>query len=298
MGEIGDRLREAREEQGLSYADVETNTRIRDVFVQALEEERFDDLPGGAYTKGLLRNYATFLDLDAEKLLVSYRRLRGEGAAGAPHVLNEPLAGPTRYRLWTGIFLGIMILLVCLLAAWYAYNRFYLQRDPWSLSRSRPTQAVTISTDVVDTTPTPRRTRPSPFPTEREGALDPTNEATPTPEPTATPPPTATAVALSTPTPAYTRRPTLAATPTPGILVQADLTAPTYLEVTRDGEEVFVGTLQEDDDRSWTAKNRIAMRIGNAGGISLTVNGVQVEPLGESGEVVEVEYTLGNLPQP
>jgi hypothetical protein len=90
----------------------------------------------------------------------------------------------------------------------------------------------------------------------------------------------------------------LAATPTPGILVQADLTAPTYLEVTRDGEEVFVGTLEENDDRSWTAKNRIVMRIGNAGGISLTVNGVQVDPLGESGEVVEVEYALGNLPQP
>ena len=298
MGEIGDRLRETREEQGLSYTDIEASTRIRDVFVQALEEERFDDLPGGAYTKGLLHNYAKFLGLDAEKLLASYRKMRGEGATGAPRVLNEPLMGPTRSILWAGIFLGIMILLVSALAAWYAYNRFYLQRDPWPLSRSQPTQAVTISTDVVDTTPTPRRTRPSPSPTEREGAVAPTEGATATPEPTSTPPPTATTVTLSTPTAAYTRRPTLAATPTPGILVQADLTAPTYLEVTRDGEEVFVGTLEENDDRSWTAKNRIVMRIGNAGGISLTVNGVQVDPLGESGEVVEVEYALGNLPQP
>jgi len=298
VGELGDRLREAREEQELSYADVEEAIHIRDIFVRALEEEQFGDLPEGAYAKGLVRNYATFLGLDAEEVLASYRNMRGEPAAGAPHVLNEPLMGHTRSRLWGSIFLALMILLVCALAAWYAYNRFYLQRNPWPTSHSQPTEPAAVSTSILDTTPTPRRTRPSPSPTKREGAAGPTEADTPTHERTRTPPPTATKATLATPTPAYTRRPTPAAMPTPGIVVQADLTARTYLEVTSDGEEIFVGTLEKNEDRSWTARNRIGMRIGNAGGISLTVNGVQVDPVGDSGEVVEIEYTLDNLPEP
>ncbi|MEA3408503.1 MAG: DUF4115 domain-containing protein [Chloroflexota bacterium] len=296
MGELGDRLREAREEQGLSYADVEEAIRIQDVFIQALEQERFDDLPEGTYAKGLLRNYAAFLGLDQKEVLASYRNMRGELAADVPLVLDEPLLGHTSPRLWGGIFLGIMIFIICALAGWYAYNRFYLQRNPWPTSLSQPTETAAVSTTLLDSTPTP--TRLSPSPTEGEGAAGPTEGDTPVKEPTPTAFPTATKVTLATPTPAYTRRPTPGPMPTPGIVVQADFMARTYLEVTSDGEEIFVGTLERDEERSWTAQTRIAMRIGNAGGISLTVNGVQVAPLGESGEVVEVEYTLSNLPEP
>ncbi|MFO7916822.1 MAG: DUF4115 domain-containing protein [Anaerolineae bacterium] len=295
MGELGDRLREAREEKGLSYADVEGKTRIQDVFIRSLEEERFDDLPEGAYAKGLLRNYATFLGLDAEKILASYRKMKGESSTDSPRVLDEPLLEGTRPRLWGAIFLGIMILLICALAVWYGYNRFYLQRDPWPTSRSRPTEPVAVSTDTLDTTPT--QTSPAPSPTEEEGLAEPQVD-TPTPEPTPTASLTVTTSALATPTPAYTPRPTPAITSTEGIVVQANFVAPTYVEVRGDEEEVFTGVLEEGEERSWTASERLGLRVGNAGGISLTVNGVEVGPLGASGEVVEVEYTLDNLPEP
>ncbi len=296
MGELGDRLREAREEHGLSYADVEERTHIQDTLIQALEEERFDDLPAGTYAKGLLRNYASFLGLDAEEILASYRKIKGEPSPNVPRVLNEPLLAGARPRLWGAIFLGIMILLICALVAWYAYNRFYLQRDPWPISRTQPTPA-TVSTRAPDTTPTPSQTTASPSPTAGEavGAL--TEEDTPTQEAMATPSPTATTSMLATPTPAYTPRPTSAATAMGGIVVQADFIAATYVEVTSDGEEVFMGVLEEGEERSWTAGERIALRVGNAGGISLTVNGVQVGALGASGEVLDVEYTLDNLPE-
>ncbi|MFP3895344.1 MAG: RodZ domain-containing protein [Anaerolineales bacterium] len=294
MGELGDRLREAREEKGLSYKDVEERTRIQDVVIRSLEEERFDDLPEGTYTKGLLRNYATFLGLDAEKTLAAYRNIHGEASANVPRVLNEPLLGRTHPRLWGGIFLAIMILLICAFAAWYAYNRFYLQRDPWPTSRSQATEPAIVSTLDVDSTWTPDQDQPSPSPTMEEEVVAPTEVDTATQEPS----PTAPTPTLATPTPAYTPRPTQAPASTEGIVVQADLTAATYVEVRSDGEEVFMGVLEEGEERSWTAGERIALRVGNAEGISLTVNGVQVGALGASGEVLDVEYTLDNLPEP
>lgn len=278
MGEFGDRLREAREEQGLSYADIGKKTHLQEAFIRSLEEERFDDLPTGPYARGLLRNYVTFLGLDADEIVASYRSIRGEASPDVPPVLNRPLSEDGRPRLWGSIFVGAMLLLVCAMVGWYAYNRFYLQRDPWPTSSHQPTEPAAVSTEA-----TPTQT-PSPLPTEDEGLTEPT--------------PTATAPTVATPTPAYTPRPTPADAPAEGIVVQADFIAPTYVEVTSDGEGIFAGVLEEGEERSWTASERMALRVGNAGGISLTVNGVEVEPLGASGEVVDVEYTLDNLPEP
>src|SRR3954451_9091788 len=64
MFEIGGSLREARLKRGLTPADVQKAIRIRDRYLQALEEERWELLPGDAYVKGFLRTYADYLGLD------------------------------------------------------------------------------------------------------------------------------------------------------------------------------------------------------------------------------------------
>jgi hypothetical protein len=62
--EIGSSLRAAREHQQLALADVERATHIRAKYLGALEDERWDVLPGSAYVKGFLRTYADFLGLE------------------------------------------------------------------------------------------------------------------------------------------------------------------------------------------------------------------------------------------
>jgi cytoskeletal protein RodZ len=66
MFQIGPSLREARTRRGLSAADVHKAIRIRERYLTALEEERWAQLPGDAYTKGFLRTYAEFLGLDGQ----------------------------------------------------------------------------------------------------------------------------------------------------------------------------------------------------------------------------------------
>jgi cytoskeleton protein RodZ len=67
--QIGSSLRTAREHQQLELAAVERETRIRAKYLQALEDERFDVLPGTAYVKGFLRTYADFLGLDGPRFV-------------------------------------------------------------------------------------------------------------------------------------------------------------------------------------------------------------------------------------
>jgi hypothetical protein len=72
MFAIGDSLHEARMRRGLSAADVQKVIRIRERYLTALEEERWEILPGEAYTKGFLRTYAEFLGLNGNLYIDEY----------------------------------------------------------------------------------------------------------------------------------------------------------------------------------------------------------------------------------
>ncbi|HLY94077.1 MAG TPA: RodZ domain-containing protein [Gaiellaceae bacterium] len=84
MFQIGASLREARTRRGLSPADVHKGIRIRERYLTALEEERWDMLPGEAYTKGFLRTYAEFLGLNGNLYIDEYN-------ARIAHRDEEPL---------------------------------------------------------------------------------------------------------------------------------------------------------------------------------------------------------------
>src|SRR5437762_3741974 len=67
--EIGRSLRTTRERQQRELAAGEHATHIRAKYLAALEDERFDALPGTAYAKGFLRTYADFLGLDGPRFV-------------------------------------------------------------------------------------------------------------------------------------------------------------------------------------------------------------------------------------
>lgn len=72
MLEIGSSLHEARVRGGLELAQVDADTHIRTRYLKALEDERFDLVPGPAYVRGFLRTYADYLGLDADLLVAEY----------------------------------------------------------------------------------------------------------------------------------------------------------------------------------------------------------------------------------
>jgi len=70
--EIGASLAQARARLGLDIAEAAKETRLREHYLHALENEEFDQLPPGSYGRAFLRTYAAFLDLDAELLVEEY----------------------------------------------------------------------------------------------------------------------------------------------------------------------------------------------------------------------------------
>ncbi len=72
-GGVGTILREARNRRKLELSEVEAATRIRFRYLRAIEDEEWDVLPGGFYTRGFIRTYASFLSLDGDRLVEDYR---------------------------------------------------------------------------------------------------------------------------------------------------------------------------------------------------------------------------------
>lgn len=71
--QVGAILRQARNRRQVELAEVEAATRIRRRYLQAIENEEWDVLPGGVYTRGFIRTYAAFLGLDGDRLAEDYR---------------------------------------------------------------------------------------------------------------------------------------------------------------------------------------------------------------------------------
>jgi cytoskeletal protein RodZ len=92
--EIGSSLRQARQQRELSVADVERSTRIRAKYLAALEDDRFDVLPGPAYVRGFLRTYAEELGLDGNLLVDAYNELHAPAEDDLPPIQPAGLRSP------------------------------------------------------------------------------------------------------------------------------------------------------------------------------------------------------------
>jgi len=118
--QIGDSLREARTRRGLTAAEVHKAIRIRERYLTALEEERWDMLPGEAYTKGFLRTYAEFLGLNGQLYLDEYnaRIARHEDEPLVAHASVDPGRSTQRSVLVALAAILVLGAAVAGLAAW------------------------------------------------------------------------------------------------------------------------------------------------------------------------------------
>jgi cytoskeleton protein RodZ len=95
VGEFGDKFRKAREKKDISLDDVSNVTKISSRMLQAIEEERFDLLPGGVFNKGFIRAYAKHLGLNGEEAVTDYLACLRQAQIDAQQVwADRPAAAP------------------------------------------------------------------------------------------------------------------------------------------------------------------------------------------------------------
>lgn len=112
MASFGDSLRRERELRGVALRDVAEATKISVRFLQALENDRVDILPGGIFPRAFVRQYASYLGLDPERMVAEF--LYAHRAPAAP---KEP-APPPRTHARRGLMLALLALGVLAFLAW------------------------------------------------------------------------------------------------------------------------------------------------------------------------------------
>lgn len=112
MSRLGEILRGQREKKSITLDQAAADTRIREKFLKALEDGDYQSLPGAVYTQGFLRNYAEYLDLEQDELVVLFHQERGTVAA-EPARRFDPLRPIMRRSL---IFTPAVLVPVAVLA--------------------------------------------------------------------------------------------------------------------------------------------------------------------------------------
>ncbi len=116
---IGAILRDARNRRKVDLSEVEAATQIRIRYLRAIENEQWDALPGGVYTRGFIRTYASFLGLDGERLADDFRRSEAPAAASRPAAVQpRPRSAPgqglprVHARVWAALISAGLIAVV------------------------------------------------------------------------------------------------------------------------------------------------------------------------------------------
>ena len=125
MARLGESLRQQREKRGITLDQAAADTRIREKFLKALEDGDIQSLPGAVYTKGFLRNYAEYLGLDDEELVVQFHEERG-GQPAEPkrrYAAMKPIG--SRSLVFTpAVFVPVVVLGLIVLFVGYLYYQF------------------------------------------------------------------------------------------------------------------------------------------------------------------------------
>ena len=98
---LGEKLRQAREEKGLTLADVAEQTRISSLYLEAIENDSYKILPGGIFNKGFVKSYAKFVGINEQEALMDYQAVlaRSESSGESdqrvykPEVLTDERSG-------------------------------------------------------------------------------------------------------------------------------------------------------------------------------------------------------------
>jgi cytoskeletal protein RodZ len=260
MASLSERLKRERELRGISLKQISEETRIGVRFLQALEDDRLDIIPGEFYRRSYLRAYTRYLGLDEDRALNVYdfsrkdKSAEGDAESGSGAGAHFPaLPG---WIKWVGVALGIGLPLVLLL------------------------RAMPVSTVGSETVPPP----PS------EGEAPPAQnvpEGQPLPDFERKP----AVSAIDAPSPFAG-----GSGPVEGTLrLVVSVEESCWLEIAADGNVVISGLKDHGFREEVTAVRELRLWLGNAGGVKLILNDRPAMPLGRAGQVrKDVTITLDN----
>jgi cytoskeletal protein RodZ len=281
MTSIGETLRRERLRRNLELRQISEDLKISSRMLAAIEDEQFDRLPGGVFSRSFVRQYARYLELDEEAIAERVEQV----LEPVPEEFRyaEPVRPPAAVPIqvppvhnWEAVrgrsiswkspltALGMVVVAMLGCAGVYAW---------WSRAR-RPVAAHEQSAPAIAAV--------------RPAVAVPQSTPTPVPTPAAsTSVPEAASAAPLMPQPQLN--------PNAAVRVQMTAEEPVWISVKSDGKYLFSGVLETNQSRVVDANATVLLLIGNAGGVSILLNGKPIGSLGPKGQVRNVQLTSGGF---
>ena len=283
---FGEKLKQEREKRKITLEQISVSTKIGTRMLQALEEDKFNQLPGGIFNKGFVRAYSRCVGLDEDQTVAEYLQASGD----APPPRTEPGGhedgerkneardneqnvrrleaisdAPARQLPW-GLFAAFLLVIALALSIWSHRER---ERARQSV-RPTPTTATAPSPGVGGVSSRGASEAANPD----SGARSPTSGS------------------LTSGAPAAESAPAA----TPGeFTVVIHAREDSWVSITADGKTVLDELLAADSERSIQGRKEIIVKAGNSGGIDFRFNGKKLDTGGTLGEVKTVTFGPGGL---
>jgi cytoskeleton protein RodZ len=297
MASIGETLRSERERRNLQIDQVSRELKISPRFLEAMEDERFELLPGGVFAKSFVRQYARMLGLDEEEAANEVQRALAPSAGAVPQFASGPAGAAQapplpqfyvpkveewehvrdRRSSWSSPLAALGLVVVVMLGCSLVYGWWQRQRHPAIPGAALAAPQQQSAPPSGNAVPVPQPAAPAPQ-----------QASTPADTPGAAPPPATTAATTAS---------DAAAVPGEPVAIKVAVTAAeaVWVSARSDGKYMFSGTLQANETRTVEAATTVLLRLGNAGGVTITLNGKPIGEVGPKGQVRTVQLTSGGF---
>jgi len=287
FAELGQALKNQRELLGFSLEEVERHTHLRTHYLQALESGSLAGLPSPVQGRGMLSNYANFLGLDPEPLLLRFadglqadlQARQAEQQAASLTAGSQPARrvarSPSRlHRFFSGELLIATVLVAFLaIAMIWASVRVFTMQNNQVVGPTAPSIA-----EVLLATPTETLTPTAPPPSATITVFAPLG----TPLPTGSPPPASSGLL----------------TPGSGLQVYVTVRHRAWMRALVDEEIEFEGRVLPGNAYAFAGDERVEILTSDGSALQVFFNQQDLGPIGLSSQVIDLVFTRDGLQTP
>jgi cytoskeletal protein RodZ len=263
-GDFGRKLREARERRGLSLRQIASATKISMLTLEALEKNDIARLPGGIFSRGVVRSYAVEVGLDPEETIQEFMGQYPQDSvtAGHPTTRRSEDDGDVESDRRTATTFLRLILVSIPVAAIVVYYGFSGRRA----EEVRHALGVQASEPAAPSTPA-IAPQPPPADADRDAPAVVAGRA------------------------AVVRD----GQDADRLVVQLKAVQRSWVSAIVDGQRAVQRVFQPGDEQTLDVRRDIVLTAGDGGAITVTLNGAAAKPIGPSGQTATTRLNLTNF---